>query len=95
MPVAKDDWKWNAMDEEQDGTWTFSTTWVGGGANVNTAMVDDGAKYIKDEEMDFGANVTAPEEGTACKFIWNPTAQSWLFSTRSTKVLRMWHLSSI
>jgi len=75
LPVAKDDWTWREMDEEQDGTWSHETTWVGGGANVGTSMDDATAKYIKDEEMDFGENQVAPAEGTACTFIWNPATQ--------------------
>ena len=75
LPVAKDDWTWREMDEEQDGTWSHEAAWVGGGANVNTAMDDTGAKYIEDKDMDFGENKVAPAEGVVCKFIWNPTTQ--------------------
>ena len=76
LPVAENDWVWNEMDEEEDGTWTFTTTWVGGGANINTEMIDnERSKYISDEEMDFGENLVAPEAGEACTFIWHPSTK--------------------
>ena len=75
LPFAQDDWNWHPMTEEEDGTWSYSDKWFGGGANVNTSMDDATAKYIKDEEMDFGDNQVAPEQGTECTFIWNATTQ--------------------
>jgi len=75
LPVAENDWTWRAMDKQIDGTWTHTTVWVGGGANIHTEPADEGAKYIKDEEMDFGANLVAPEAGTQCTFIWNPATE--------------------
>lgn len=74
LPQALDDWVWHEMDEEQDGTWSYEAAWFGGGANLNTAMEDKDAIYVEDAKMDFGEKV-APAEGTACKFIWNPTTQ--------------------
>ena len=75
LPVAENDWTWHEMLEEENGTWSYDATWVGGGANINTEMVDETATYIADNEMDFGENLVAPEAGTACTFIWNPATQ--------------------
>lgn len=78
LPYGENDWDWHLMVEEEDGTWSHSEKWVGGGANVNTTMSDEGAKYIQDSEMDFGDNKVAPEKGTDCTFIWNATTQKLL-----------------
>lgn len=78
LPYGENDWDWHLMVEEEDGTWSHSEKWVGGGANINSTMSDEGAKYIQDSEMDFGENQVAPEKGTDCIFIWNATTQKLL-----------------
>ena len=75
IPFAPNDWRWHQMTEGEDGTWSYSDKWFGGGANVSTSIDINKAKYFKDEEIDFGENQKAPEQGIECTFIWNATLQ--------------------
>ena len=75
LPDEGGAWAWHEMVEEADATWTYNANWIGGGANTNTKAEDENAKYIKDEEMNFGDNMVAPEVGTPCTFIWTPATE--------------------
>lgn len=70
-PFDGSNWVWQAMTEAGDGTYTYTSTWGGVGANIHTSADDNGAQWFPQDQI---AGAGSLVMGASVTFVYNPTA---------------------
>ena len=72
-PFDGNNWTWEEMTKQDDGTFTLDAKWYGSGVNINTTKNDQGSTWIEANKIPGAPN---NQTGITVTYIYNPTDKS-------------------